>query len=145
MQNGAGLIEWTEEARFAAIVRLADAMKTKEILDLAKSLGVDMSSSWRDRAISIIDGVDALRALERVSWELLQSPTLEHELIEQLLRQAQVSCRSVELYFGCSHIGHPSLRIGVGFTEPNRRGLARSPEFGSIAVELPQTYTGTPA
>ncbi|MHC2519027.1 nSTAND3 domain-containing NTPase [Bradyrhizobium diazoefficiens] len=97
LQNGAGLREWTEEARFAAIVPLADAMKTKDMLDLAKSLGVDMSSSWRNRAISIIDGVDALRALERVSWEPLQSPTLERELTEQLLRQAQDSCRSVEL------------------------------------------------
>jgi hypothetical protein len=96
-QNGAGLREWTEEARFAAIVPLADSMKTKEMLDLAKSLGVEMSSSWRDRAISISDGVDALRALERVSWELLQSPTLERELIEQLLRRARNSCRSVEL------------------------------------------------
>ena len=97
LQDGAALREWTEEARFAAIVPLADAMKTKEMLDLAKSLGADMSSSWRDREISIIDGVDALRALARVSWESLQSPTLEHELIEQLLKQAQVSCRSVEL------------------------------------------------
>jgi hypothetical protein len=97
LQDGAALREWTEEARFAAIVPLADAMKTKEMLDLARSLGADMSSSWRDREISIIDGVDALRALARVSWEPLQSPTLEHELIEQLLKQAQVSCRSVEL------------------------------------------------
>jgi hypothetical protein len=97
LQDGAALREWTEEARFAAIVPLADAMKTKEMLELAKSLGADMSSSWRDREILIIDGVDALRALERVSWEPLQSPTLEHELIEQLLKQAQVSCRSVEL------------------------------------------------
>jgi hypothetical protein len=95
--NGTGLMQWTEEARFAAIVPLADAMKTKEMLDLAKSLGVDISSGWHDRAISIIDGVDALRALEHVSWEPLQSPTLQHELIEQLVRQAQVCCRSDEL------------------------------------------------
>ncbi|MCK1550786.1 hypothetical protein IVB11_17420 [Bradyrhizobium sp. 177] len=97
LQNGTFLIEWTEETRFAAIVPLADAMKTKDMLDLAKSLGGDMSSSWRDREMSIIDGVEALRALERVSWAPLQSPTLKHELIEQLLKQAQVSCRSVEL------------------------------------------------
>ncbi|WP_271595883.1 restriction endonuclease [Bradyrhizobium sp. CCBAU 25360] len=97
LQNGAGLIAWTEEARFAAFVPLADAVRTKEMRDIAKSLGGDMSSSWRGRAISIIDGVDALRALERVSWEPLRSPKLEQELIEQLLKQAQVSCRSVEL------------------------------------------------
>lgn len=97
LQNGAFLIEWTAETRFAAIVPLADAMKTKEMLDLAKSLGIDMRSSWRDRAISITDGVDALRVLERVSWEPLQSPTLEQDLIEHILKQAQVSCRSVEL------------------------------------------------
>ena len=97
LQNGASLKEWTEEARFAAIVPIAGAMKTKEMLDLAKSLGDDMSSSWRDREISITDGVDALRALKRVSWEPPQSPTLEQELIAQLLKQAQVSCRSVEL------------------------------------------------
>ncbi|MGY3353543.1 hypothetical protein ACVWZK_000206 [Bradyrhizobium sp. GM0.4] len=72
-------------------------MKTKEMLDLAKSLGIDMCSSRRDRAISITDGVDALRVLERVSWEPLQSPTLEQDLIEHILKQAQVSCRSVEL------------------------------------------------
>lgn len=81
----------------AAIVPLADAMKTKEMLDLARSLGVDMSSGWRDCAISIIDGVDALRALERVAWVPLQSPEVEQELIEQLLMQAQVRCRSDEL------------------------------------------------
>jgi hypothetical protein len=97
LRNGAGLVAWTEEARFAAIVPLADAIKTKGMLDLARSLGGDMSSSWRDREIAIIDGVDALRALERVSWKPLQSPTLERELIEQLLKQAGVSCRSVEL------------------------------------------------
>jgi hypothetical protein len=90
-------MQWTEEARFAAIVPLADAMKTKEMLDLAKSIGVDMSSGWHDRAVSINDGVDALRALERVSWEPLQSSTLERELIEQLVSQAQVCCRSDEL------------------------------------------------
>jgi hypothetical protein len=96
-QNGTGLMQWTEEARFAAIVPLADAMKTKEMLELAKSLGVNMSSGWHDRAISIIDGVDALRAIEHISWEPLQSPTLERELIEQLVRQAGFCCRSDEL------------------------------------------------
>lgn len=50
------------------MVPLADAMKTEELLDLAKSIEVDMSSGWRDRAVSINDGVDALPALERVSW-----------------------------------------------------------------------------
>ncbi|MGY4427615.1 hypothetical protein ACVWWO_000092 [Bradyrhizobium sp. F1.13.1] len=61
-------MQWTEGARFAAMVPLADAMKTEELLDLAKSIEVDMSSGWRDRAVSINDGVDALPALERVSW-----------------------------------------------------------------------------
>jgi hypothetical protein len=96
-QNGTGLIHWTEEARVAAIFPLADAMKTKDMLDLAKSLGDAMSLSWHDRAISIGDGVEALRAIERVSWEPLQSPILERELIENLVKQAQVFCRSDEL------------------------------------------------
>ena len=96
-QNGTGLIEWTQEARVATIVPLADAMKTQDMLDLAKSLRDDMCSGWHARAISINDGVEALRALERVSWAPLQSPTLERELMEQLVRQAQVSCRSDEL------------------------------------------------
>jgi hypothetical protein len=96
-QNGGVMIEWTEEARLAAIIPLADEMKTEEMLGLAKSIGVAMSSRWRDRAVSINDGVEALRALERISWESLQSPTLERELTEQLVSQAQVSCRSDEL------------------------------------------------
>lgn len=72
-------------------------MKTQDMLNLAKSLRDDMSSGWHARAISINDGVEALRALERVSWAPLQSPTLERELIERLVSQAQVSCRSDEL------------------------------------------------
>jgi hypothetical protein len=96
-QNGTGLMPWSEEARFAAIVPLADAMRTTEMLDLANSLGVRMSSGWHDCAISIIDGVDALRAIERVSWEPLRSSMLEHELVEQLVRQVGVCCRSDEL------------------------------------------------
>lgn len=96
-QNGTGLIQWTEEARVAAIVPLAEAMKTKDMLDLAKSLGDAMASSWHDRPISINDGVEALRALDRVSWKPLQSPALEDELIKQLVKQAQVCCRSDEL------------------------------------------------
>lgn len=96
-QNGGVAMQWTEEARLAAIVPLPDEMKTGEMLDLAKSIGVAMSSCWRDRAVLIVDGVEALRALERVSWKPLQSPTLARELTEQLVSQAQVSCRSEEL------------------------------------------------
>lgn len=96
-QNGTGLIQWTQEARVATIVPLADAMKTQDMLDLAKSLMDDMSSGWHSHAISLNDGVEALRALERVSWAPLQFPTLERELIDHLVGQAQVSCRSDEL------------------------------------------------
>ncbi|QND63668.1 hypothetical protein HB777_06985 [Mesorhizobium loti] len=92
-----GLMRWTGEARLAATLPLADAMKTQDMLDLAKSLEDALIAEWLDRGVRINDGVEALRVLERVSWEPLKAPELERQLAERLIKRAQLGCRSDEL------------------------------------------------
>jgi Restriction endonuclease len=96
-EGGNGLIQWTEEARIAVILPLADAMKTQDMLNLAKSLEDTLVAAWLERGVWINDGVEALRALERVSWPPLKALELERQLAERLVEQAQLGCRSDEL------------------------------------------------
>lgn len=92
-----GSIQWTEEARIAVILPLTDAMKTQGMLELAKSLKDALVAAWLERGVHINDGVEALRALEHVSWQPLKAHDLEHQLAKRLVDQAQIGCRSDEL------------------------------------------------
>jgi hypothetical protein len=89
--------QWTAEARVAAIIPLADAMKTSDMLNLVEALQHAMLAEWRGRDVLINDGVEALRLLERVSWAPLKNPELERQLIDRLIEQARLGCRSDEL------------------------------------------------
>lgn len=96
-QGGPGLLPWTDEARLAAALPLADALKSVEMLELAKTLAAAMTTTWLSQGVQINDGVEALRALERVSWPPLQNGDLERLLAAKLVEQAQHGCRSDEL------------------------------------------------
>ena len=96
-QGGPGLLPWTDEARLAAALPLADALKSVEMLELAKTLAATMTTTWLSQGVQINDGVEALRALERTSWPLLQNGDLERKLAAKLVEQAQRGCRSDEL------------------------------------------------
>jgi len=96
-QGGPGLLPWTDEARLAAALPLADALKSVDMLELAKTLAAAMTTTWLSQGVQINDGVEALRALERVSWPPLQNGDLERLLAAKLVEQAQRGCRSDEL------------------------------------------------
>jgi hypothetical protein len=96
-QGGPGLLPWTDEARLAAALPLADALKSVEMLELAKTLAATMTTTWLSQGAQINDGVEALRALERISWPPLQNGDLERQLAAKLVEQAQRGCRSDEL------------------------------------------------
>ncbi len=96
-QGGPGLLPWSAEARLAAALPLADALRSVEMLDLAKTLAGAMTASWLSEGVRINDAVEALRALERVSWTPLQNGDLERQLAAKLIEQAQRGCRSDEL------------------------------------------------
>jgi hypothetical protein len=96
-QGGPGFLLWTEEARLAAVLPLADALKSAEMLELAKTLYGAMTTAWVSRGVRINDGVEALRALERISWPPLKATELERQLAARLVEQAQRGCRSDEL------------------------------------------------
>jgi hypothetical protein len=96
-QGGPGLLAWTEEARLAAALPLADALQSADLLELVRTLSSEMIAAWPGRGVRIDDGVEALRALERVSWAPLKAPDLERDLITSLVAQAQRGCRSDEL------------------------------------------------
>ncbi len=90
-------MQWTEEARVAAIIPIADEMKIREMLEFSNSLGEAMESAWAVRGVHINDGVRALQSLERVAWPPLKATELKRCLIENLVAEAQVNCRSDEL------------------------------------------------
>jgi hypothetical protein len=96
-QGGPGLLPWTDEARLAAALPLADALKSADMLELAKTLAAAMTTTWLSQGVQINDGVEALRAMERVSWPPLQNADLERLLAAKLVEQAQRGCRSDEL------------------------------------------------
>lgn len=96
-QGGPGLLPWNDEARLAAALPLADALKSAEMLDLVKTLAGAMTTSWLSQGVQINDGVEALRGLERVSWPALKNGQLERQLAARLVEQAQRGCRSDEL------------------------------------------------
>jgi len=96
-EHGVFVTEWTPEARFAAILPMADKIQTEEMLNLARSLGEAMRAAWVGRGIQINNGVEALRALEGVAWKPLQAPELEQQLAAALVEHAQHGCRSDEL------------------------------------------------
>jgi len=96
-QGGPGLLEWTPEARLAAVLPLADALRSQEMLALVRELVEAMTSSWVGRSVQINDAVGVLRALEWVSWEPLKAPALERRLAAGVVAQAQQGCRSDEL------------------------------------------------
>jgi len=96
-EGGTGLMQWTEEARLAVVLPLTDAMRTQDMLNLAKSLEDALVAAWLARGVRINDGVEALRALEWVSWPPLKALELEGQLAERLVEQAQLGCRSDEL------------------------------------------------
>lgn len=96
-QDGPRFLPWTDEARLAALLPLADALKSAEMLDLAKTLAGAMTTAWLDRGVQIHDGVEALCALERISWMPLKDTELERQLAASLVEQAQRGCRSDEL------------------------------------------------
>jgi hypothetical protein len=95
--SGFGLRQWTEEARLAAILPIANKMMTKEMLALTRVLEDQMIAVWLIRGVRIRDGVEALRLLEQASWEPLKLPDLQRQLIERLIDEAQLGCRSDEL------------------------------------------------
>lgn len=96
-QGGPGLLPWSAEARLAAALPLADALRSVEMLELAKTLAGAMAASWLSQGVQINDGVEVLRALQRISWTSLQNGQLERELAVKLVEQAQRGCRSDEL------------------------------------------------
>ena len=96
-QGGPGLLPWTDEARLAAALPLADALKSVEMLELAKTLAATMTTTWLSQGVQINDGVEALRALERISWPLLRNGDLGRQWAAKLVEQAQRGCRSDEL------------------------------------------------
>jgi hypothetical protein len=96
-QGGPGLLEWTAEARLAAVLPLADALRSQEMLALVNELAHAVTTSWVGRSVQINDAVGVLRALEWVSWEPLKAPALERQLAVGLIEQAQQGCRSDEL------------------------------------------------
>lgn len=95
--NGAGMLPLTAEARVSAVVPIADALRSRVMLDIATFFQNALREEWEVRDVRINDGVDALRALERVLWAPLKEPTLIAELTERLIERAEAGCRLDEL------------------------------------------------
>ncbi|MCS3479373.1 hypothetical protein M2212_006219 [Bradyrhizobium elkanii] len=97
-ENGTFAMETSSEARLASVLPIADRLRTAEMLDLARALVDAMEASWLSSRVNINDGVEALRALEAVTWRpLTELVGLTERLSLALVGEAQRGCRSDEL------------------------------------------------
>ncbi|WP_316192525.1 MULTISPECIES: restriction endonuclease [unclassified Bradyrhizobium] len=97
-ENSTFAMETSPEARLAAVLPIADRLRTAEMSDLAVVLSKAMETSWLTSGVNINDGVEALRALEAVTWTpLTELVGLAERLSLALVCEAQRGCRSDEL------------------------------------------------
>lgn len=97
-ESGTFAMEMSPAARLAAVIPIADRFRTAEMLDLARALAEAMETSWSSLPVNVSDGVEALRALEAVTWGSLNklggtAERLSSAIVSEVLRE----CRSDEL------------------------------------------------
>ncbi|WP_096785332.1 restriction endonuclease [Rhodobacter sp. CZR27] len=95
--NGTFLWSWTPGSRLAAVLPLADRLRTMPMLGLVRETEAAMRASWETQDLHVNDTVEALRALERTTWSPLRSSPLEVEITARLIEAAGEGVRSDEL------------------------------------------------
>lgn len=95
--NGTFAWAWTPESKLAAVLPLADRLRTPAMLVLVQEIQAAMRVNWETQALRINETVEALQALERTAWEPLQSSSLEAEIKAKLVEAAGEGVRSDEL------------------------------------------------
>ena len=97
-ENGTFEMAMSPEARLAAVLPIADRFRTAEMSDLARALAEAMETCWLSSPVSVNDGVEALRAIEAVTWKpLIELVGVTQRLSSALIGEVQHGCRSDEL------------------------------------------------